>query len=211
MALKLLHPQSDLETRPAVDVAVHDVVQDHWFGFWRSNLTVAQSNCNAACFNRFPICEGKEECLPCHQWLHSFMNDKQLTSNFRNPPHTHAFTLDFYAPAWQVRFCHVVIGSSVCLSVHPSVIPSRLQSVIFNVEWWYSNQTYTVSSSKGSSHFTDITPSGVWGGGVKMWDFCHILTLLPPGAPVFPKHMSSFERLCFSFVYSKYKVDKYFI
>ena len=45
----------------------------------------------------------------------------------------------------------------------------------------------------GSSHFTDITYS--WGGagskcGLK--GFCHIMTLLPPGASVFHKHMSSF-------------------
>ena len=33
--------------------------------------------------------------------------------------------------------------------------------------WSYSNQTWTVSSSKGCSHFTDITRPRGW-GGVKM-------------------------------------------
>ena len=33
--------------------------------------------------------------------------------------------------------------------------------------WSYSNQTWTVSSSKGSSHFTEITCPWGW-GGVKM-------------------------------------------
>ena len=47
----------------------------------------------------------------------------------------------------------------------------------------------------GSSHFTDITcPWGVGQGqNIGLRDFCHILTLLPPGASVFHKHMSSFE------------------
>ena len=44
----------------------------------------------------------------------------------------------------------------------------------------------------GFSHFTDITcPWGVGRGqNVGLRDFCHILTLLPPGASVFHKHMS---------------------
>ena len=63
----------------------------------------------------------------------------------------------------------------------------------------------------GSSHFTDFLCSGGWGGGVGggggvgwgqnvgLTDFSHILTLLPPGAYVFHKHMSSYyciARLC---------------
>ena len=59
----------------------------------------------------------------------------------------------------------------------------------------YSNQTWTVSSSMGSSHFTDITymPLGVGRSqNVGLFlDFCHILTLLPARASVFHKHMSS--------------------
>ena len=93
----------------------------------------------------------------------------------------------------------------VCPSVRPSVRPSVSLSVRNSVPlinkvqylkfgWPYSNQTWTVSSSKGSSHFTDITcPWGVGRGqNVGLRDFCHSLTLLPPGASVFHKHMSSY-------------------
>ena len=45
----------------------------------------------------------------------------------------------------------------------------------------------------GSSHFTDIPcPWGGAGQNVRLRDFCHIWTLLPPGASVFHKHMSSY-------------------
>ena len=56
-------------------------------------------------------------------------------------------------------------------------------------------QTWTVSSSMGFSHFTDIPCPWGWGRGqnVGIRDFCHILTLLPPGESVFHKHMSSSE------------------
>ena len=56
---------------------------------------------------------------------------------------------------------------SVRLSVRLSVIPSRLQYLKFG--WSYSNQTLTVSSSKGCSRFTDITCPWGW-GGVKIWE-----------------------------------------
>ena len=72
----------------------------------------------------------------------------------------------FMPSAWKVRRGHLVIGSSVCLSVHNSVpLTNKVQYLKFG--WWYSNQTWTVSSSIGSSQFTDITcPLGL--GGVKM-------------------------------------------
>ena len=60
----------------------------------------------------------------------------------------------------------------VCLSVRLSVrnsVPliNKVQYLKFG--WSYSNQTWTVSSYKGCSHFTDITCP--WGrGGVKIWD-----------------------------------------
>ena len=92
----------------------------------------------------------------------------------------------------------------VCPSVRPSVRPSVCPSVRNSVPlinevqylkfgWSYSNQTWTVSSSKDCSHFTDITcPWGVERGqNVGLRYFCHCLTLLPPGASVFHKHMSS--------------------
>ena len=82
---------------------------------------------------------------------------------------------------------------SVRLSVHNSVpLTNKVQYYKFG--WWYSYQTWTVSSSTGSSHFTDITcPWGGVGWGQIVWlrEFCHILTLLPPGASTFHKHMSS--------------------
>ena len=82
----------------------------------------------------------------------------------------------FMPPAWKVRRGHLVIGSSVCpfvrlsvcLSVRNSVpLTNKVQYLKFG--WWYSNQTWTVSSSMGSSHFTDITCPCGW-GGVKIYD-----------------------------------------
>ena len=73
-----------------------------------------------------------------------------------------------------VRQWHVVVGSSVCLSV----IPSHLYKVQYFKFWrGYSNQTWTVSYSKGCFYFTDITCS-LGCGGVKMIGFCQNLTLL---------------------------------
>ena len=78
--------------------------------------------------------------------------------------------------AWKVRRGHLVIRSSVrpsvcpsiCLSVRNSVpLTNKVQYLKFG--WWYSNQTWTVASSMGSSHFTDITCPWGW-GGVKMLD-----------------------------------------
>ena len=82
----------------------------------------------------------------------------------------------------------------VCPSVHPSVRLSVRNSVplINKVQylkfgWSYSNQTWTVSSSKGCSHFTDITCPGGW-GGVKIWDleiFAIVWLCCPRGHPCF--------------------------
>ena len=75
----------------------------------------------------------------------------------------------FMPLAWKVRRGHLVIGSSVRNSVP---LANKVQYLKFG--WSYNNQTWTVSSSKGCSHFTYITcPSG-W-GGVKIWD----LEILP--------------------------------
>ena len=80
-----------------------------------------------------------------------------------------------------------IVRPSVCLSVCPSVCLSVCNSVpitnkvqYLKFGWWYSSQTWTVSSSMGSSHFTDIPcPRGGIGRGqnVGLGDFCHILTL----------------------------------
>ena len=90
------------------------------------------------------------------------------------------FVCNFYAPGlkgppgassvWIVR-------PSVCLSVRLSVrnsVPLTFKVQYLKFGWLYSNQTWTVSSSKGSSHFTDITCPWGW-GGVKIWD----LEILP--------------------------------
>ena len=72
----------------------------------------------------------------------------------------------FYAPAWKVRRGHLVIGSSVRLSVCLSVIPSRLQSAIIKVWVMIQPPNLDCKFIYGSSHFTDI--SCILGGGVKM-------------------------------------------
>ena len=74
----------------------------------------------------------------------------------------------FMPPAWKVRRGHLVIGSSVRPSVRNSVpLTSKVQ--YFQFGWWYSNQTWTVSSSIHSSQFTDIT-CPLASGGFKMLD-----------------------------------------
>ena len=59
------------------------------------------------------------------------------------------------------------VRPSVRLSVRNSVpLLNKVQYLKFG--WLYSNQTWTVSTSKGCSHFTDITCP--WGGaGSKCW------------------------------------------
>ena len=104
----------------------------------------------------------------------------------------HFIFLIFMPPARKVRQGHLVIGSSVRPSVRKSVmLTNKVQYLKFG--WSYSNQTWTVSSSEGCSHFTYISCPGGWGRGQNegLRDFCHILTLLPPGASVLCNHMSS--------------------
>ena len=76
-------------------------------------------------------------------------------------------------PAWKDRRGHLVIGSSVRLSVRllsvRNSVPLTNKVQYLKFWWWYSNRTWTVSSSMGFSHFTDITCPWGW-GGVKMWD-----------------------------------------
>ena len=77
----------------------------------------------------------------------------------------------FYAPGLKG-----LLGASsvwiLCLSIRLSdrnsvSLINKVQYLKFR--WSYSNQTWTVSSSKGCSHFTDITCPWRW-GGVKMED-----------------------------------------
>ena len=83
--------------------------------------------------------------------------------------------LNFYAPglkglpgASSNQIVRLSVRLSVCLSICPSVrysvpLTNKVQYLKFG--WWYSNQNWTVSSSMGSSHFTDITCPWGWGRG----------------------------------------------
>ena len=76
----------------------------------------------------------------------------------------------FMPPALKVRRGHLVIRVSVRLSVCPFVLnslPLTNKEQYLKFGWWYSNQTWTVSSSMGSAHFTAITCPWGW-GRVKM-------------------------------------------
>ena len=89
-------------------------------------------------------------------------------------------------PAWKVRWGHLLFGSSVRVSVRPSICPSVRNSVL---------HTYKVQYLKFVGHtVTQLVMEVQFGvGWVKIGDlkFCHILTLLTPGPSVFHKHMSS--------------------
>ena len=81
--------------------------------------------------------------------------------------------IPFYAPGLKcppgASSNRIVCPSVVCLSVRNSVPrPYKVQYIKFG--WSYRNQSWPVSSSKGFSHFTDITCPWGW-GGVKIWDF----------------------------------------
>ena len=74
---------------------------------------------------------------------------------------------NFYAPSMKGPSGHLGIRSSVRLFV-PNSIPLINKWQYLKFGWWISDQTCTVSLSKGYSHFTDITCP--WGlGGVKMY------------------------------------------
>ena len=76
-------------------------------------------------------------------------------------------------PAWKVRRGHLVFVSSVFLSVRLSVRNFLLYKVQYlKFGWSYSNQTLTVSSWKGSSHFTGIPCPLDWmGSKCRTWRF----------------------------------------
>ena len=85
------------------------------------------------------------------------------------------YLMIFYAPGLKGpprASSNWIVRLSVCLSVRPSVrysVPLRYKVQYFKLWWSYSNQTWTLSSFKGFSHFTDITCPWGW-GGVKIWD-----------------------------------------
>ena len=98
-------------------------------------------------------------------------------------------------PAWKVRRGHLVFGSSVCpsvprlsvcLFVRNSVpLTDKVQYLKFG--WSCSYQTWTVSSSMGSLHFTDIPcPWGVGRGkNVGLRDFAIFWLCCCRGHPCF--------------------------
>ena len=96
------------------------------------------------------------------QWgiFHSKINGSKIYEFLKRH-----WTWLFMPQAWKVCRGHLVIGSSVRLFVRPSVrnsVPLTNKVQYLKFVWWYSNQTWTVSSCMGSSHFTDITYP--WGG-----------------------------------------------
>ena len=81
-------------------------------------------------------------------------------------------------PRW-----HLVVGSSVCLFVRPSVYlkfrPAYNKVQYLRFGWWNSNQTWTVSSSIACSHCTYIPcPWGGAGSKCRTWRF--LPYLYPP-------------------------------
>ena len=91
----------------------------------------------------------------------------------------------FYAPSLTgpPSSSNRIVRPSVRLSVRNSIpLTNKVQYSKFG--WWYSNQTWNVSSSMGFSHFTDITCPWGLGQNVGLRVF-HILTLLLPGHPCF--------------------------
>ena len=62
-----------------------------------------------------------------------------------------------------------IVRPFVCLSVCPSVsvcnsVPLTNKVYYLKFGWWYSNQTWSVTSSIGSSHFADIICPWGWAG-----------------------------------------------
>ena len=86
---------------------------------------------------------------------------------------TFQLSIFFMPPAWKVRRGHLVFESSVFLSVRLSVRNFVLYKVQYlKFGWSYSNQTWTVSSWKGCSHFTGIPcPWGEMGSKCRTWRF----------------------------------------
>ena len=104
--------------------------------------------------------------MKCITWYHNYLFIKS------------SIRYCFMSPAWKsagpgassnwiVRLSiRLSVCPFVCLSVRNSVpLTNKVQYLKFGL--WYSNQTWTVSSSMGSSHFTDLTCPWGW-GGVKM-------------------------------------------
>ena len=92
-------------------------------------------------------------------------------------------TQTYYAPGLKGLPGHRIDRPSVRNSV-PVTNTSKLQYLKFG--WWYSNQTWTVSSSMGSSHYIDIKcPWGGAGSNVGPRDFDIFWLCCRQGRPCF--------------------------
>ena len=100
----------------------------------------------------------------------------------------------FMPPAWRVRRGHLVIRSSVCLSVRNSV-PLTKQSAIFKVWVMIKLPNLDCRFIYGflTLHWYHVPLRVGRGQNVGLGDFCHIMTMLSPGGSVFHKHMSSYS------------------
>ena len=97
-----------------------------------------------------------------------------VTLTYNKPNQTKTDWVDFLCPRPE-RSTGASSNLIVRLSVRPFVCPFVRNSVpltnkvqYLKFGWWYSNQTWTVSSSMSSSHFTDITCPWGWDGVKKI-------------------------------------------
>ena len=140
-----------------------------------SNVYTRIHWCQIQCISTVCLhCDNRTECsLPAGD-MHSIIPDmitNKLVQTF-SYDHKCPLCVCFYAPglkgppgASSNRIVRPSVLLFVCLFVCPSVrnsVPLTNKVQYLKFEWWYSNQTWTVSSSMGSSHFTDI--SCPWGG-----------------------------------------------
>ena len=106
----------------------------------------------------------------------------------------HAFVMNlpvvnfFYAPGLKGPLGASSVWIAVFLSVRLSV-----RNLNLKFGWSYSNQTWTVSSWKGCSHFTGIPcPWGGMGSKCRTWRFLpyYHFDFVAAGSSMFHKHMS---------------------
>ena len=110
-------------------------------------------------------------------------------------PPSRSISPNFYArglkgPPWASSVWIVCLSICLSISLRNSIpLTNKVQYLKFG--WSYSNQTWTVSHLRVAHiSLASHAPGVVRGQNVGLRVFCHILTLLPPGASVFHKHMS---------------------
>ena len=112
----------------------------------------------------------------CIIWCHKHHREVMVFSPIRNelPMNVALSEIYFYALGltgplgassnWIVRLSvHLLVHLFICPSFCNSV-PHTNKVQYLKSEWWYSNQTWTVSSSMGSPHCTDIRCPLGWAG-----------------------------------------------